>query len=118
VKKNKRKHKRYKMDSKVEYAPVDDPSQINEADIVDISFGGVGIKLGKLLKGNPDLNIKIKHMGTGVTLDGRGKIVWQKGATEADKRAGIQFIYVALSELKRILNYIALDDEDESEEES
>lgn len=117
MKKNKRKHKRYKIDSKVEYSSVYNPKEINEADVVDISFGGVGIKLAKLLKGNPDVNIKIRHRGTGVTLDGRGKIVWQKGATEDEKRAGIQFIYVALSELKRILNYIALDDEDESEEE-
>jgi c-di-GMP-binding flagellar brake protein YcgR len=116
VTEDKRKHKRYKIDSKLEYAPVDDPSKINEADIIDISFGGIGIKLAKLLKGRPDLNIKITHKATGVTLDGRGKVVWQKGTTEEERRAGIEFIYVALSELKKVLKHISPEEEDEEED--
>lgn len=112
--KDKRKHKRHKIDSKVEYCPVDNPKEVKEADAIDISFGGIGIKLSKFFKGNPDVNIKVVHKGTGVTLDGRGKIVWQKGITEEEKRAGIKFIYVGLTELKKILNYIALDDEDKA----
>ena len=103
-----RQHKRYNFKSRVVYAPVGAPDLEAEVESTDISMGGIGLALKKLIDDHTKINMKIFHNGTGLVVDAQGEVRWQRDQQGDKVRAGIRFQMVAFTDLKRILAYTAV----------
>ena len=103
-----RQHKRYNFKSRVIYSPVGAPDLEAEVESTDLSMGGIGLALKKLVDDHTKINMKIFHNGTGLIIDAQGEVRWQRDLQGDKVRAGIRFQMVAFTDLKRILAYTAV----------
>ena len=111
MKDERRQHRRYNFKSRVVYSPVDNPDLETETESTDLSMGGIGLALKKLVDDHTKINMKIFHNGTGLVIDAQGEVRWQRNLQGEKIRAGIRFQMVAFTELKRILAYTAVTDD-------
>jgi len=102
--KERRKHKRYNIELKIVYSTAEEPYEENKAVSIDISMGGIGMKITQAIKGKGNLKLKIYQKGRREPVPAKGKIVWQKPEAEAGPaRAGVEFTEIPWTELKTVL---------------
>jgi len=105
---DKRKRQRHGLKCVVRYLTEDYPNRPVTTKAVDISLGGIGVRVREFIKSNMKIKLKIYSQLSTVPIDAEGKVVWQSGYPGfGAHRAGIQFTDAPYTKIKSLINEAA-----------
>ncbi len=96
----KRRHRRHSLMYKVIYSNAEGPQRRMKTTSTDISLGGIGLKIKKLVEGNRNLKLKIYKPSSRVPVKAKGTLIWQNRLRD---RAGVRFTAIGWSEVKSLV---------------
>jgi len=103
-----RKYERFTVPYKVVYATLENSRRRVKTTTLDISMGGIGIKIQELIKGSGKLKIQIYTPIEKEPIRAEGKLVWQDGGEgRSPERAGIQFTEIPYTKIKSLITAAA-----------
>ena len=82
------------------------PSSGISGKAVDISQGGVGLRLSKPLNRRGTVRVKISDRSSGIEIEAEGKIAWYKTIESGEGRIGIDFTKIAWTRLQELLKRV------------
>jgi len=101
---DKRKRQRQSLKCVVGYLTEDQPDRPVTTKAVDVSLGGIGLRVREFIKSNMAIKLKIYSQLSPVPIDAKGKVVWQSGYPGfGAHRAGIQFTDAPYIKIKGLL---------------
>ena len=101
---DKREHQRQSLKCAVRYVTEDCPNRPVTTKAVDISLGGIGMRMREFIRSNMTLKLKIYSQLSTVPIDAEGKVVWQSGFPGfGANRAGIQFTDAPYTKIKSLI---------------
>jgi hypothetical protein len=85
---------------KVIYLNPEDPQKGIKTISTNISLGGIGISIKKLVKGNRNLDLQIYKPSNEIPIKAKGTLIWQN---RLRGRAGIQFTDIGWNRIKSLV---------------
>jgi hypothetical protein len=107
-----RKYIRYNSEGGVIIKPEDGMSRNIQANLVDISFLGIGVEAGEKISSGTDVEFELTTKLWDKTIIGKGKVKHMQGIKRYDTdilRIGIEFIDVDKETIRCIINRIQED---------
>jgi len=102
--KERRKYRRYNAEYNIVYSTAEAPGRKFKATSVDISLGGIGVRVKRFIKGKGKLILQIYTPHARNPVKAKATLVWQNGRPGfAAERAGIRFTEIPYTRLKTIL---------------
>ena len=99
-----RKSPREGVQCTVRYATEDSPKRVFTTKSVDLSLGGIGMRLREFIRGNMVVKLKIYSHLSPAPISAEGKIMWQSGLPGfGASRAGVQFTDAPYTKIKGLL---------------
>jgi len=99
-----REHERRAIRFKVVLSPPEGPHRYIMADAMDLSMGGMRIRLKEAIKSGGKIALRIARPFFQDMIDGTGEIIWQKGPDDSnDIFAGVRFIEMPFTKIKALI---------------
>ncbi|MFH1594025.1 MAG: PilZ domain-containing protein [Candidatus Omnitrophota bacterium] len=100
----KRRYVRQDLKYKVTYSISDNPMNEYRTKSFNISLSGIGIQVSEFIMGDRYMHLKIHSPKMEKPIVAKGRIAWQGfGSDPGEKKVGIQFTNVPISELTELL---------------
>lgn len=96
----KRRYRRHSLMYKVIYSNAEDPQKQIETTSTDISLGGIGLRIKKLVRRNRNLNLQIYKPSSKIPIKAKGTLIWQN---RLRGKAGIQFTDIGWNKIKSLV---------------